>query len=201
RSGGFDVEAASAAAVRRARNIVAAHDVWHRDVFIGRCADEARTQIEIPDLGRAEVLHDLRAGLAGGAAIQNPAGRQTTDRVGPRCPPQRAFTARFIHLQRAVRQSKASVQRDAAAGDDRPGAVVDLPAVLVFGEAELNERAQKVARLRNTSGDRPGYLTSERVRRSAIVLLRILEKGPDVAKRRKTDPENVRIFRGEHHLI
>ena len=54
-------EAALAAAVLSTRDIVSAHIAGERDILIGGCSDERRTERQSPHLRRAEVLDDLRA--------------------------------------------------------------------------------------------------------------------------------------------
>ena len=57
------IEATTAAAVRAARNVVAAHVLRQRDVFLRVRAHPFRSELQRPDFRRAEVFDDLRAGV------------------------------------------------------------------------------------------------------------------------------------------
>src|SRR5207247_7623737 len=149
------VEAAAAAAVRGAGDVVAADVVRQRDVVLRIGADPLGPELQRPDLGGAEVLDDLRARAGLVATIEDAARRQTARVVGERVPPLRPFAARLVELEHAVRLRPAEVQRDAPAGDDRPRAVVQLPPGLVLVEAEVQEAAQEVARLGRPAADAP----------------------------------------------
>src|ERR1019366_4630775 len=50
-------------------------------------------------------------GVGRGAAIQNAGGRQAADPIGPGRPPLRAFAARLVQLEHAVRHGEAEIQR------------------------------------------------------------------------------------------
>src|SRR5216684_4126922 len=88
-----DVEAAGAAAVRAAPEVVPANVVRQRDVLLRVRADPSRGQLLPPGLGSTEMLDDLRARLALLATIEDPLGGQTADMIGVLGPPQGAFAA------------------------------------------------------------------------------------------------------------
>ena len=63
-------ESSGSAAVRDAREVVAAHVVRQRDVRLRGRPDERERLTQSPDFGRAERLHDLRARVGRAAAIE-----------------------------------------------------------------------------------------------------------------------------------
>ena len=94
------IETAHAAAMLRARDVIAADVGRHRDVFVGRRSEKRRTQRQCPHLRCAEVFDDLRTRVVRGAAIEN-AGRrnprtvsgQRVHHCGPSLPASYSFSA------------------------------------------------------------------------------------------------------------
>src|SRR5260221_14138453 len=125
------IETAAGAGVRGARDIVSAHVLRQWDVFLRVRTHPFWRELELPDFGRAEMLDHLRAGARFLAAIQDAALRQAAHVVLILHPPLRTFAARLVELEHAVGLSPAEVERDAAARDDRPHAVVHLAPDLV----------------------------------------------------------------------
>src|SRR5437667_6839215 len=114
----IDIEATTAAAVRAAREIVPADVLRQRDVVIRGRADPSRCQLLPPRLGSTKVFDDLRAAVAGFAAIEDTLRRQTAGVIGELVPPQGTFTARFVKLHHEVRLREAEVQADSARRND-----------------------------------------------------------------------------------
>src|SRR5262249_57678446 len=106
-------EAAAAAAVRAAREVIPADVVRQRDVGLRVGAHPARGQLLSPGLGGAEVLDDLRAGVALPAAIQDAPGGESADVIGPPLPPHPALTAGLVELHHQDGLGEAEVQGDA----------------------------------------------------------------------------------------
>src|SRR5205807_7036688 len=153
------------------------------------------------DLGTAEGLDDLRTGPAGVAALENPAGRQLPDVIGPGVPPLRAFAAHLIELEHAVRLSPAGIVGDAPAGDERPGPFVHDAPGLVLVHPEEDEVPGEVARLGDAANDRPADLAGEWILGAEIIRSRVSEERLDVAERRGASAEHVRIFDGVNQLV
>src|SRR2546427_328883 len=95
-AGGVTRATTPAGAVRAAREVVPAHVVGQRDVVRRVRAHPSRSQLLPPRLRGAEVLDDLRAGVALPAAIQDSPGGQPTDVIGPSLPPERPLAARLV---------------------------------------------------------------------------------------------------------
>ena len=85
------------------------------------------------------MFDDLRAGVAGFAAIEDTLRRQTADVIGILVPPKGTFTASLVKLHHEVRLREAEVQADSARRNDRPGAVVHLAIGLILGETVVDE--------------------------------------------------------------
>ena len=195
------VEAARAAVVVGAGDVVAAHAVGQGQVGLGVGADPLGRQLERPHLGRAEMLNHLGAGARGGAAVKNAGRRMAAHRVGVRQPPLRAFAARLVQLQHAIRLGPAKVQRDAPARNDRPHAVMHPAAVFGLVKTQVQPAAQVVARLRNAARDAVADALGQRVRRAGVVGCGFLEKCAQVAKSRKAYAQHMGVGGGEHHLV
>src|SRR5262245_33813123 len=196
-----DGEAALAAPVLSTRDIVSAHIARERDILIGGCSDERRTERQSPHLRRAKVLDDLRARVAGAAAVENAFRRQSTDRIRPVAPPLRSFCSRFIKFPRAVWHREPCIQRHTLTGNDRPRAIVDFAVAFVLREAKVNHGAKVVARLRTATADDPAHLTSHRVRRAFDILYLIFEERSNMPEGCETDAEHIRVLRREYDLI
>ena len=158
------VEAAHAAAVRGAADVVAAHVVGQRDVFLRIRAHPFGAELQAPDFGGAEMLDNFRAGLRRVAAVEDAARRQAARLVGIRHPPLRPFAAGLVELEHAVGLRPAEVERDAAARDDRPHAVVHLALRFVLVEAEMQPAPQVIAGLRAAARDAVRDASRERIR-------------------------------------
>jgi hypothetical protein len=115
------------------------------NVGVGRGADHALVHAQIPELGRAEGLDDLRTRGRGGAAIEDPLRRQVADRIGPMRPPRRAVACGVVEPRGVVGKAETHVQGEPAARDRRPRRVVDLAPGFVLVEAEVEIRTQEVA--------------------------------------------------------
>ena len=148
-------EAAVAAAVLRAADVIAAHIGGNGNVLVRRRADKGRRDLQAPELGRAEMFEDARAGVGRRAAVEDAGGRKSAQLVFGLRPGVRALVGRLVDLRDAVGRGEPVVQSDALAGDDRPSAVENLAALLVFVEALMEELADHVARLRLTARGRP----------------------------------------------
>src|SRR5436189_277736 len=114
-------------------------------------------------VGSAKVFDDLRAGVAGFAAIEDTLRRQTADVIGIHVPPKGTFTAGLVKLHHEVRLREAEVQADSARRNDRPGAVVHLAIGLILGETVVDELSYEGARLRASPSDNPSNLTGHRI--------------------------------------
>src|SRR5471030_2653435 len=99
------------------------------------------------------MLDDFRAGPGSVAAVEDAARGQTAFFVGILHPPLRTFAARLVELHHTVRLRPADVERDAAAGDDRPYTVVHLALGFILIEAEMQPAAQVIAGLRAAARD------------------------------------------------
>ena len=183
------------------RDVVAAHVVGQRDVFLRARAHPFRAELQPPDFRGAEMLDDFRAGLGGVAAVEDAARRQAARLVGIRHPPLRSFAAGLVELQHAVGLRPAEIERDAAARDDRPHAVVHLAFRFVLVEAEMQPAPQVVAGLRAAARNAALDASRQRIRGAGIVFVRVFEERRDIAPRGETDAEDVRVFRGVDHLI
>ena len=123
--GGRQRERAVAAAVRRARHVVATHFRRQRNVDVGLGADVTGRHAQIPEFGRREDLRDLRTGAARSAAIEHARRRPAARGVGVGFPPQHRVRALLVELAFAARDREAIVDRILAGGDERNRAVPD----------------------------------------------------------------------------
>jgi hypothetical protein len=88
--------------------------------------------------------------IGGGAFVGTPVASlssQAAHRVGELVPPLRAFAPHLVELEHAIRLIPARVVGDAAAGDERPGAIVHDAALLVLVHAEMDVVPREVDRL------------------------------------------------------
>ena len=195
------VEPAHAATVHGAADVIAAHVVGQRYVFLRIRAHPFGAELQAPDFCSAEMLDNFRAGLRRVAAVKDAARRQAARLVGVGHPPLRPFAAGLIERERAIRLRPAEVERDPAARDDGPHAVVHLALRFVLIETEMQPAPQVIAGLRAAARDARRNASCERIRGAGIVLVRIFEERRDIAPRRETDAKDVRIFRGVNNLI
>src|SRR5262249_59579008 len=107
-------------------------------------------------------------------AVEDAAGRELPDVVLVVRPPLRTFAAGLVQLEHAVGLCPAEVQRDAAAGDDRPRPVVNLPPLLILVESQVEEAAGEVPGLRDATDDRPLDLPHQAIRRADVGLRLVL---------------------------
>src|SRR5207253_330735 len=87
------------------------------------------------------------------------------------------------------------------ARNDRPCAVVDLPIILILCESKMDHRAEVVTRLRLSAADDPGHLSSDGIRRTFAILIRVLEERRYVPERREADAKHICVLRSEYNLI
>src|SRR5229473_3290338 len=201
RSGRGDAKAAVAAAVLGAGDVIPPHVPGQRNVLLRIRADPFGTELESPDFGGTEMLDDLRAGVRLAAAIENAARWQPAHMVGISGPPLRALAARFVEFQHTVWHGEAEVERYAATGNDRPGAVLHLASGLVFVEAEMEEGPEVIARLRDAAPDQPMNAARQGVGGAGGVAHFVLEKRAHVAERGEADAQDRRVLRRETHLV
>ena len=154
-SGGFSVDRAVAAAVRRARQVVAPHVVRQRDVA---SADVPTQEVVIFSANTSAppkvstIFGQVSAGACSGRGCRAWAGRarcraRESTTADLRCPSGRAPARR--------RAAPAGVVGHAPARDQRPGALVHDAAGLVLVHAEEDVVPREVARLRRAADDRP----------------------------------------------
>ena len=191
-----DVEAALAAAVADARRVVAAHVRGQRDVAIRARAHQIRRQPQRVELGRAERLDDLRARFRGLAPRQQTASLAAPRLVGVVGPPQHALAAGLEHLGRAAGRAEADVHRQLPRGDVGVHAVEHAASGLVLVEAQVQEAAQVVARLRVALRDRVANRRAERAGGRALP-----KERDQVARGREADAVHRRILGDVGQLV
>src|SRR5262249_60120369 len=158
-------------------------------------------ELQAPDFCRAEMLDYFRASLRHVAAVKDAARRQAARLVGVGHPPLRPFAAGLIERERAIRLRPADVERDPAARDDGPHAVVHTALRFVLIKTEMQPAPEVIAGLRAAARNAARNTSRQRIRGTHIILVRIFEERRDIAPRRETDAKDVRIFRGVNNLI
>src|SRR5215472_10866402 len=85
--------------MRRTGEEVAPYIRRQSDIPLGVCAHKVRRLAQVPEFERPEGLHDLRTGVRGAAAVEQPSGRTMSRAVLIIGPPQNAVAAGFIHAR------------------------------------------------------------------------------------------------------
>ena len=80
-------------------------------------------------------------------------------------------------------------------------AVEDNPARFILIEAEVDERADEIARLRIPLSDRPFHLLRHRVRIADVVFLGVAQERVEIARGREPDAKDQRVFRCVNHNV
>src|SRR5262249_7827936 len=111
-------EAPPAAAVRSARDVIAANVLGKGNVSPRVRSHPFNAKFQSPDLGRAEMFDDLRTGSARAAAIENAPRGQAANVILVAGPPLGPFAAGLVELEHAVRLRPAEVERYPPARDD-----------------------------------------------------------------------------------
>src|SRR5262249_51794670 len=133
---------------------------------------------------------DLRRDAGGERPIEQTGCRAPAEPVLMPSPPEHAFAARLVEPGRAARHAEADVQRAVATGDEYVQPVEDRAAGRRLGEAEVDEGAQEVARLRRARPDRPADVAGYRV----VAPGRLAQEGDEVAHRGEADAEHRRVL-------
>ena len=187
--------------MRRTRQVIPAHVLRQRDVFLGRSADPRHGHLQRKDFCAAKRFHNLRTGLGPLAAIQDTAVGQVPNLVGILAPPLRAFAAHLVQLEHAVGLPPTRIVGDAPPGDERPSTFVYDATGFVLVHAEVNEVTGEVPRLRDATDDRPLDAAGHRIGRAEIVGRRVAEERLHVAERRGAGSQDVGVFYGVDELI
>ena len=149
-----DRETAAPAAMRGARVVVAPDVRGQRQVSLRVGADQIRRHAQSPEFRRSERFDDLRAGPRRGAPIEEARRLQSTRLVRVTRPPDDAIAAGLVHAGGAARQAEAQVDRRLTRRDPWKRAVPDDAVLRVLVEAEMDEGADEIARLRVSDADR-----------------------------------------------
>src|SRR5712672_3464246 len=143
-------------------------------------------------------MHDLRARIGRGAAIENapscPGQRIGLGPVGKREAGAWMEAVNLLRSGGAARLSKSNIERHEAATDVRKRAIEHDLAALVAIEPEMDERAHEAAALRASHHDRLGILDEYGVVAAVIILRLGLQKGAKIARSRKTQAKHKGIL-------
>ena len=142
------IEAARAASVRRAREIISADIFGQRNVFRGGRAHQIGRHAQIPEFRRTESLENLRASVRGAAAIEQTRALAPANRILPIAPPEDRVAAGLVGIGRAIGQREAQIERQLPAGDMRHRAVPHDFSGFILVETEIDERPNVISRLR-----------------------------------------------------
>ena len=180
----------------RRRQDVTAHIGWLDQVADAQRVGETERLAQFPHFQRGRHMHDLRAGGARRAAVENaalrPGQRIGLAAVGKREARPRIEPIDLLRAGGAARLAEPYVERHQSAADVRECAVEHDAALLVPVIAELDQRAHEASALRTAHHNRLGVCDQHRIVVAGIVLRRNLEKCAEVARGGKAEAQHQR---------
>ena len=187
--------------MRGARLVISMHIRRQRNIADGGHADEIRRHLLGVKLRRTERFHDLWAGIARLAGVQQARGREVAGQIREVGPPYRGFITHHERFKKDIRQSEAAVHEEHPPVDLRPDAIGDHPARFILVES-VKDRATKERRgLRHAVADNLVDAPRDRVGGTFIVSRFVAKERDQVTRRGIADAKNQRILGRENHLI
>ena len=177
------------------RKVIAPDIGRQRNVAVGAGADQVRRRAQVVELRRSERLHDFWTGLRRGATIEQSRRGTTSGFVRVIRPPDDTVTPGFVHRGPATRRPESDVHRQEADGDIRVAAVEDNSSGFVLVEAQVNEAAKEVSRLRSALADRRRDLPAQNIGGAGVILFAVAQIRVQIARRREPDAVDLRVLR------
>ena len=192
-----------------AGEVVDAHVVGQRDVFLAHRVGGVERVPALPVFGGGDGLHDLRASAGRKTALEQAvlaaADRILQPGVGEGESRVRIAEEAKGRAVEAVRLREALVEEDARRSDVRVDALEDDAQVLGFVEAVVEHVAQEAAALRGAVRERHrdpvAPIRAERVGLARAVALGVAQETDPVARRGKGDAGDRRVARAVGELV